>query len=247
VLAESFDSGQPSGTSPDESVVEPVESIEGSAHGGAGNAAITGPEPLWAAGHYTACERKLKKERSPLPAARALLLAQCSFYSGDYQGSLAASEAVLKTDAQSGAGLYWKAKSAKELAVYALGQMRVVAPGSAKVHLLLAELLLARESFGSAEAEYKEAIQAGPDDPEAHLGLAHLYFTEFHDDKARDELQAVLGKAPQDPEANSLWGEILVREQQSPFNRRLFLFLKSTIFWLAAMRRRANIYKHCRN
>ena len=171
------------------------------------------PEQLWAGGHYTACAAKLR-QRKPLALSPALLLAQCSFYSGDYRNSLAESEAALLISPRNPAALYWKAKSAQELAAGALKQMSSVAPGSPKVHLLLAELHRAREEFGPAEAEYKQVIEAAPNDPYAHSGLAQIYHQESEDDKALEQLQEVFRVDPNNAEGSLLEGEILVRRHQ---------------------------------
>lgn len=171
------------------------------------------PEKLWAGGHSTACAAKLR-QRKPLLLSPALLLAQCSFYSGDYRNSLAASEAALLISPKNPAALYWKAKSAQELAAGALKQMSSVAPGSPKVHLLLAELHRAREEFGPAEAEYKQVIEVAPDDPSAHSGLAQVYHQESEDDNALEQLQEVFRVDPNNAEASLLQGEILVRRHQ---------------------------------
>ncbi len=172
------------------------------------------PEKLWAGGHYTACAAKLRERKPPLSLSPALLLAQCSFYSGDYRNTLAASQAALLISPKNPAALYWEAKSAQELAAGALKQMSSVAPGSPKVHLLLAELHRAREEFGPAEAEYKQVIEAAPNDPSAHSGLAHVYHQQSEDDKALEQLQDVFRVDPNNAEASLLQGEILVRRHQ---------------------------------
>jgi tetratricopeptide (TPR) repeat protein len=173
-----------------------------------------GPESLWAGGHYTACEAKLHAESAPLSAVRALLLAQCSFYSGDYRSSLTASEAALALDAQNSPALYWKARSSQELAADALERMSAAAPASPKVHLLLAELHLAREEFGAAEVEYLQVINSGSNDPAAHLGLAQVYYQESRDDGALQQLQFVLQADPTNSPGSFLMGQVLVRRHQ---------------------------------
>jgi tetratricopeptide (TPR) repeat protein len=179
-----------------------------------GNEDQSTPEKLWAGGHYTACATKLGRARSPLALAPTLLLAQCSFYSGGYRSSLAASDAALQIDRKSPAALYWKAKSAQQLAANALKQMSSAASESPRVHLLLAELHRAREEYGPAEAEYKLAIESMPGDASAHLGLAHVYHENSQDDKALEQLQNVLHVDPGNAEAGLLMGEILVRNHQ---------------------------------
>jgi predicted Zn-dependent protease len=146
--------------------------------------------------------------------ARTLLLAQCSFYSGDYRASLIASAAALKINAQNSPALYWEAKSSQELAADALDRMSAAAPGSAKVHLLLAELHRAREEFSAAETEYTQAINSGSRDPAAHLGLAQVYYQESQDDKALQQLQFVLRADATNPQGSFLMGQVLVRRHQ---------------------------------
>jgi tetratricopeptide (TPR) repeat protein len=172
------------------------------------------PESLWTSGHYTACEAKLQRERAPAPLPQALLLAQCSYYSGNYRASLTASEGALKIDAQSELALYWKAKSSQGLATDALERMSATAPGSAKVQLLLAELHRAREEFGAAETEYTQVINSGSNDPAAHLGLAQVYYQESQDDKALQQLQFVLQADSTNPQGSFLMGQVLVRRHQ---------------------------------
>ena len=172
------------------------------------------PESLLASGHYTACQAALQKKEPRPSLARALLLAQCSFYSGDYQAALVASVAALKIDAQNSPALYWKARSSQELAAEALERMSNAAPGSAKVHLVLAELHRAREEFAAAEAEYKQVLASGSDDPAAHLGLGQVYYQESQDDKAVEQLQLVLQANPTSAQASLVMGQVLVRRHQ---------------------------------
>jgi len=181
---------------------------------GSANRETQAPESLWAQGHYTACEFKLKREKTPPSLARTILLAQCSYYSGNYRATLTASEAALKIDARSAAALYWKAKAAQELAAAALEQMSTTAPDSPKVHLLLAELHRAREEFAAAEAEYNQAINSGSNDPAAHLGLAQVYYQESQDDKSLQQLQLVLKADSTNPRAGLLMGQLLVKRHQ---------------------------------
>lgn len=172
------------------------------------------PQSLWAAGHFRLCEDKLRREKSPPSLPRALLLAQCSFFSGDYLSALTAGEIALAIDSHSPASLYWKAKSSQQLAADALDRMSAAAPNSPKVHLLLAELHRAREEFAPAEAEYNQVLSSGSNDPAAHLGLAQVYYQNSQDDKAIQQLQFVLQADAASPQASLVMGEILVRQHQ---------------------------------
>jgi tetratricopeptide (TPR) repeat protein len=172
------------------------------------------PERLSADGHFTACEAKLQRGRSSLSLARSLLLAQCSFYSGNYKNSLRAVERALAIDPHSLAGSYWKAKSAQELAAGALNRMSSLAPGSPRVHLLLAELHRTRQEFDAAEAEYHEVIASGTNEPSAHLGLAHVYYQKSQDEKSLMELQDVFKGDAKNPEASLIMAEIFVKRHR---------------------------------
>jgi tetratricopeptide (TPR) repeat protein len=172
------------------------------------------PEGFWAQGHYTACAAKLQREKTVVSFAKALLLAQCAYYSGNYRASLTASESALGINPQGAPALYWKAKSSQELAADALERMNAASPGSPKVHLLLAELHRAREEFGAAEAEYNQVIIASPNDPAAHLGLAQVYYQQSQDDKVLAEVQPVLKSDPANSQGSLLMGEVLVRRHQ---------------------------------
>ncbi len=199
--------------SPSRESSESKEQATGSSSDSYGNGALS-PETLWEQGHYTACESALQRGKQAASLKRALLLAQCSFYAGDYEASLAASGKALKIDAQSSAALYWQAKSSQELAADALQQMSLAAPDSAKVHLLLAELHRAREEFEAAEAEYTQVLDSGANDPAARLGLAEVYYHESQDDKALQQLLVVLKDDPTNPQASLLMGQILTRRHQ---------------------------------
>jgi tetratricopeptide (TPR) repeat protein len=172
-------------------------------------------EALWDAGHYSACVQQLQHQTAHTPA-HLILLGQCAYYSGDYLSALQASEATLKASPQSLPALYWKAKSSQNLATEALEKMGRAAPGSPRVHFLLAELHRVREEFNAAESEYAQAIQAQPNDPAAHLGLAQTYYGESQDDKARQELKVVLQDDSSSPQANFLMGQVLVRAHRFP-------------------------------
>ncbi|MGH9453845.1 MAG: tetratricopeptide repeat protein, partial [Terriglobia bacterium] len=172
------------------------------------------PEVLWAGGHYTACKALLQRVNAPLSNAHYLVLAPCSYYAGDYRTSLLASQAALRSDPRSLPGLYWKAKSAQQLAKDALVQTSILAPGSSRVHLLLAELYREREQSRAAEAEYAKVIDSQSTASAAHLGLANVYYQELQFEPALAQLRTVLQEEPANPEASFLMGQILVKRHQ---------------------------------
>ena len=96
----------------------------------------------------------------------------------------------------------------------ALRQAGLVAPDSAKVHFLLAELYRQKYQEERAEAEYLTVIELHPNDLAAHLGLADAYSISMEFDKAIPELKRIFSMDPSQPDANYLMGNILVNQHQ---------------------------------
>lgn len=176
------------------------------------NAGPVDAKSLWAQGQYGQCTKKLKAAQSRL-LDENLLLAQCSFYSADYQTAFLASRQALAQRPANLAGLYWRVKSAKELALDSLTHAYLAQPDFPGLDLLLAEAHLAQGDSPAAEAEYREVVGRKPDDVGAHFGLAMAYWKEFQFDSAVRELQTVLRLHPGDPEASYLMARILVIQQ----------------------------------
>ena len=168
---------------------------------------------LWAQGQYGQCTKKLKAAQGRLLHEDLLLLAQCSFYSADYQTAFLASRQALARRPANLAGLYWRVKSAKGLAVDSLTRAYLAQPDFPGLDLLLAEADLAQGGSRAAEAEYRDVLRRKPDDVGAHFGLAMAYWKQFQLDSAVQELQTVLRLHPDDPEASYLMARILVIEQ----------------------------------
>jgi tetratricopeptide (TPR) repeat protein len=171
------------------------------------------PLELWSEGRYGACASRIARQAGQASAALSQILEACSFYAGQYHLTLETSDRILHSG-QSADPLYWKAKSAQELAADAFAQMNTVAPDSPKAHLLMAELHRAREEFSAAESEYNRALASDSNNVSAHLGLAHIFFQSLEDDKATEQLQTVLKADPSNQDAHSLLGEVLVRRHK---------------------------------
>jgi tetratricopeptide (TPR) repeat protein len=158
-----------------------------------------------------------------------MTLAQCSYYSGDYQTTFLASGRLVDADCKSRPGLFWRARAGQKLAVYALLRASSVDPGSYRVHLLLADAHREQHHSKEAEIEYRKALELKPDDPAAHFGLGKMYFDDFKFDQAVPELARVLKTNPADPEASYLMAEVLVyRHQYSDALPHLKAALKGT-------------------
>jgi tetratricopeptide (TPR) repeat protein len=194
---------------PDSNVADPATATR--------NIANASPQQLWSEGRYGACAEKIRALKTPRSPAQAKLLERCSFYAVEYRRSLEASRRAQHGTSRDVEALYWQAKSAQELSASSFAQMKVVAPDSPKVHLLMANLHRAREEYPAAEAEYRDVLQstsAGGESVSAHLGLADVYAHALEDDKALEEVRAVLKSDPANAEANALLGRVLVRRHQ---------------------------------
>jgi tetratricopeptide (TPR) repeat protein len=172
------------------------------------------PESLLAQGHYTECDRSLQTKRARLAPSDLRVLCACAYSSGDFRTSFLASAELAKYPSDILPSQYWRAKSAEELGVAALRQAGLVAPDSAKVHFLLAELYRQKYQEERAEAEYLTVIELHPNDLAAHLGLADAYSISMEFDKAIPELKRIFSMDPSQPDANYLMGNILVNQHQ---------------------------------
>ena len=172
------------------------------------------PESLFAQGHYTECDRSLQTRGARLAPSDLRILCACAYSSGDFRTSFLASAELAKYPSDILSSQYWRAKSAEELGVAALRQAGLVAPDSAKVHFLLAELYRQKYQEELAEAEYLRVIELQPNDLAAHLGLADAYSISMQFDKAIPELKRIFSMDPNQPDANYLMGNILVNQHQ---------------------------------
>jgi tetratricopeptide (TPR) repeat protein len=193
------------------------------------------PEELWHSGHYTACETELRKDEVNLQPGHLLLLAECSYYSADYRASLLASESALRANPKSLPALYWSAKAAQELAAYSLARVSVVAPGSSKIHFMLAEVYREEHEIPEAEREYQKAISLNPGDVSARLGRAKLYYEDLELGKEVADLLAVLRQDPRNEEANFLMGEALIRRHESAQAMRYLKTALKTPFYASPL------------
>jgi len=174
----------------------------------------TKPPILYSQGHYTQCTQALRQNFAKLTPSELTILAQCSYYSGDYQTTFLASQRLVDADLNSRPGLFWRARAGQKLAVYALLRAGSVDPGSYRVHLLLADAHREQQDLKEAEMEYRKALELKPDDPAGHFGLGKMYCDNFQFDQAVPELKKVLETNPTDPEASYLMAEVLVYRHQ---------------------------------
>jgi tetratricopeptide (TPR) repeat protein len=197
------------------------------------------PSDLYRQGRYSSCAQDLKGT-GHLDRNILLLLAQCSYYSGDYRVSFLAAGQVLTTRPSDFEALYWRAASTSKLAVQTLYAAGLADTNSYRVHLLLGEAYRMMKKHEASESEYRKALELKPKDPTVHLGLATLYWQTKDYDKALPELQQALAGRPNDPEASYLMGEIMVaRHQYSDAQPYLTVALNatgSTVYYAHALR-----------
>lgn len=172
------------------------------------------PAQLYSRGHYTECSQELKPRLAELSRDGLLLLATCSYDSGDYRLSFDVAGQLLRMNPHSLAGLYWQATASQRLAVVALTRAGLAEPNSPRMHLLVAETYREKQSFKEAEGEYNKALQLAPNDVAAHFGLAAVYWQDHKYEKAIPHLQTALELRPGDPESSYVMGAILVARHQ---------------------------------
>lgn len=164
---------------------------------------------FYAKGSYGDCSDALVHQQQELPAKALELLANCSYFTGNYLVALSAGAKLALNPAAEVAGLYWETKSAQKLATQALARASAADSNSPKLHVLLGDVYRQQKSFPDAEQEYRKALRLRPDDAGALFGLSLSLLTDGQNDEAQTVAQAVLGKDPDDPEFNALMGEIL--------------------------------------
>lgn len=170
-------------------------------------------ESDWAHGHYATCSSKLAAVHGSLSPPQLRLFSRCSYYLGEDERVLDASEQLLKTISADAEALYWRAQSAQRLGLEALSKATALNPESASLHALSGDMLRGKGDLPSAAEEYRKAIALKPDFLAAHLGLARDLYSDSKPAEAEQELKFVLGANPDEPEANYLMGEILLNRK----------------------------------
>lgn len=197
------------------------------------------PSGLYQNGRYSSCARELKAE-GRLDRNLLLLLAECSYYTGDYRASFLAAGQLLTISPSDVRALYWRATSSSKLAVQTLYEAGLADPNSYRVHLLLGEAYRMMKKYEASKTEYERALELKPKDPSVHLGLATLYWQAKEYDKALPELQEALAGRPSDPEASYLMGDILVARHQyseaQPYLAAALGAAGRTVYYVHALR-----------
>ncbi|HEV2711207.1 MAG TPA: tetratricopeptide repeat protein [Edaphobacter sp.] len=178
----------------------------------------------YTSGKYGQCAADFKRSITTKDADGLEMLATCAYFTGDYDLSANASEALAAIAPHSMGALYWSIKANEHLAFSALDEFQRLEPNSARSHLLLGDIYRQRRRFDDAQAEYEKALAIAPNDTAALTGLASAYLGDAKFEKTMDTAKLGLDQTPGDPELNLLMGEALVARHQmvdaKPFLRK---------------------------
>jgi tetratricopeptide (TPR) repeat protein len=186
----------------------PVEGYE--AEASAGGVVAGTAQDHFLRGEYGLCTKSLVASKVALSRDKLSLLAACSFYTGDFQTTLAAAKKLRQTYHAEEASLYWSIRAEQRLAILYLVYAGEVEPDSIRLHELLAESYRDRGKFSEAEAEYKVALGINPKEFAALIGAAANYLQGQRIDSAAEMIQRALVENPSDAEANYVMGEVLI-------------------------------------
>jgi tetratricopeptide (TPR) repeat protein len=178
---------------------------------------LNAPQPsqeYFTRGEYGKCVKSLLPAISSLSRQKLSLLATCSFYTGDFRTTLAATRKLRLFPGAKEESLYWSILAEQHLAILALAYAGEVEPNSIRLHELLAESYRDREKYADAEAEYKVALSINPKEFSALVGAATNYLQELRIDLAHEMIQDALAQNPSDAEANYILGEVLMAEHK---------------------------------
>jgi tetratricopeptide (TPR) repeat protein len=169
------------------------------------------------AGRSGQCADRLRGRLGSGNAETLEMLAECSFFGGEYDLSSDAGYALRALPSQpTVATLYWSIKANEKLAFASLARFQELEPNSARSHILLGDIYRQREQYGDAQNEYNRALELSPNDPAALQGLGSAYLKDAKIDQAIAAAQKALEQSPSDPEVNLLMGEALVTQHKFP-------------------------------
>ncbi len=168
-------------------------------------------EAFYSSGQYQKCNESLQPSLSALSETSLSVLAQCSFYTGDYRTASSAARRLKANPATRTSGLYWESKADQKLAIAALARAGETASNSPQLHVLLGDIYRQKERWEDAQSEYRKALALEPHNQGGSLGLAMALFGGGKSEEALAIDKALLVETPNQPEENILAGEILVR------------------------------------
>ena len=174
------------------------------------------PMKFYTSGHYSQCADALRPRLSQLAPSALELLAECSYFQGDYRTTFQTGQRLLHARPASMPALFWQVRAAAKLAFVALARAEEILPNSPRVYFLLGQSYSENQSYQLAIPEYLKALEVQPDFLAARMGLATAYWGTGQRDQALAEARAAVGQSPDDPEAACLIAELLMARRQYP-------------------------------
>lgn len=181
--------------------------------------------PLPAAGGHSAeelCRRHLfascaEKLASRPSLARSELLQIGRAYRAlgqDERAVIAFTHALKGSAAAAPEAEYWTVRTLQSLADGCFRQVEALAPGSWRAHQLRAEAYRQRQEDDRAIAEYMNAIEANPDEPELHRSVGLIQLLNNAYDEAESSLRRALELDGSNPRTLYFVGRLFVARQQ---------------------------------
>jgi tetratricopeptide (TPR) repeat protein len=141
-----------------------------------------------------------------------LQLAELRYQSGELENAAAILGQLRRIAPTNIDVLYAFFRVHNDLTFQALDSMALAAPGSAQMHLALAEHLVNNGNLAGAVAEYRKALQLNPGLIAAHYELGEALLQDSHSGsnllEAKKEVESVLSLNPSDADAECMLGKI---------------------------------------
>lgn len=154
--------------------------------------------PEWAL-HEEAAEAKL-----PAPNCK-LKTAECEFLAGRYKDSLRLSKA-----ANTVMNLYWRTRSASQLAAEAFSRLR---PGSPESYRYIAETNRDQNRHAEAAEAWQQALKLVPNQAGLQRELAASWLALKNYEEAQQLIGEMFKAEPDAPDLNHLQGDLLLAQQ----------------------------------
>jgi len=139
------------------------------------------------------------------------LIALC-YESNDLDQAVDVLRRLVQSAPDDPAALYVAYRTYSDLAARQLTKLAQVAPESAQMHQVLAQLSASQDDFVEAIAQYRKALEIDPQLPSAHFELGQMMLANAADQGARGdaerELHLALAADPNNADCEYLLGEI---------------------------------------
>jgi Tfp pilus assembly protein PilF len=180
------------------------------------------------------CERKLgdpsaqalleksfpKVKEKPLQIQAGMELAGIYYQQGNLDSAASVVRSLVDLDPDNVDVLFMAQRVYSELADDTLNKLAIVAPGSARMQVVIAEHLINEGDLNSATEHYRKALEIDPHLPGLHYELAEAIFAAAPADPqaqaaAEKELQAAIQTEGESARTECIFGRIAVQRQDS--------------------------------